>query len=70
MIEMTNLTRGPVQIVVRTAQGKKFTCLNIPGIGKHDNIRFIEDERHTDYIDKAEKDGLIKVRRVKQAKGE
>lgn len=67
---MTNLQRGPVQIVVRTAKGKKFTCLNIPGIGKHNNVRSIEDERHTPYIDKAEKDGLIKVRRVKKAKGE
>lgn len=76
MIEMTNLKRTPIQIIVRTAPGKgkakNFTCLNIPGIGNNENVRYIDDERHTPYIDKAEKDGFIKVRRIKKAslKGE
>lgn len=74
MIEITNITRGPVQLVVRTGPGtgRKFTVLNIPGIGANQNVRYLEDERHTKYIDEADRKGLIKTRRVTKAslKGE
>ncbi len=70
MIEITNKTRGPVQLVVRTGAGKgrNFTVLNIPGIGANQNVRYLEDERHTPYIDEAERKGFIKTRKVTKIK--
>lgn len=74
MIEITNKTAGPVQLVVRTGPGtgRNFTVLNIPGIGANQNVRYLEDERNTKYIEEAEKKGLIKTKRVTKAslKGE
>lgn len=79
MIEITNKTRGPVQLIVKTGQVaaekrsiRNFTVLNIPGIGANNNVRYLEDERHTKYIDEAEKKGLIKTRKITKAsiKGE
>ncbi len=73
MIEITNKKRWPVQLVVRsTKKTNSFTCLNIPGIGKNQNVRFLADERKTDYVDKAERDGLISTRKIsdKLSKGE
>lgn len=66
MIEITNKTVGPVQLVVRTGpnRGKNFTVLNIPGIGANKNVVYLEDERYTNYIDQAEKAGLIKIKRI------
>lgn len=65
MLEITNRQRHPVQLIVRSRRAtKSFTTLNIPGIGKGKNIYFLEDERSTDYIDRAEKDGLISIRHI------
>jgi len=67
MIEITNITRGPVQLVVRTGPGtgRNFTVLNIPGIGAKNNVREIEDERAIgEYIKRHEEAKLIRTRRV------
>lgn len=72
MIEITNITKGPVQILIRTRQGKKLTCKNIPGIGRGHNVFLLEDERHTEFVDRAEKAGLITQKKIntKVTKGE
>ena len=73
MIEITNKTRGPVQLVIRTKVGKEMTVLNIPGIGAGKNVFFLEDERHTEWIDRAEQNGLITqkiVTKKRSIKGE
>jgi len=66
MIEITNKTRSPVQLLVRTGpqKGKNFTVLNIPGLGSNHNVYVLEDERHTEYIDRAERDGLITQKKI------
>jgi len=65
MIEITNKTRGPVQLVVRSCKApKSFTTLNIPGIGAGNNRYCLEDERATEYIERAEKLGLISTRHI------
>lgn len=57
MIEITNRKRHPVQILVRSKTAPKaFTTMLIPGIGKNENVVHIEDEMHTIYIDRIEKD--------------
>lgn len=63
MIEIKNKTKGPVQLVVRSRKAPHaFTTLIIPGIGKQKNVRLIEDELKTEYIDRVEKMGLISTR--------
>lgn len=60
MIEIINLKRHPVQLIIRSRKSpNSFTTLNIPGIGKERNKFLLEDERSTAYIDRAEKAGLI-----------
>lgn len=60
MIEITNLKKHPVQLIIRSKKApNSFTTLNIPGIGKQKNKFLLEDERVTAYIDRAEKAGLI-----------
>lgn len=60
MIEITNLKKFPVQLLIRSrTRPNSFTLLNIPGIGKEKNKFLLEDERSTVYIDKAVRDGLI-----------
>lgn len=60
MIEITNKLKSPVQVIVRSRTApRQFTTLNIPGVGKKQNVRRIEDEAHTEYIDRLVKDGLI-----------
>jgi len=73
MLEIRNKNRFPVQLVIRSRKTpRSFTVLNIPGIGSEKNIYYLEDERATDYIDRAEKQGLISVKQVpnKLRKGE
>jgi hypothetical protein len=73
MIEITNRKRWPVQLVIRSKERtSSFTCLNVPGIGGGNNVRLLADERKTDYVDRAEQDGLISTRQVpdKLSKGE
>ena len=63
MIEIKNKTRGPVQILIRSRRSPKaFTTLNVPGIGGGKNIYMLEDERSTEYVERAEKMGLISTR--------
>jgi hypothetical protein len=65
MIEITNKHRSPVQILVRSRKSpRSFTTLIIPGVGKKQNIRLIEDEAKTDIIDRVEKMGLISTRYI------
>jgi hypothetical protein len=73
MIEITNRTRGPVQIVVRSKKAPRaFTTMIVPGIGSNKNVIYIEDERHTDIVDRVKGMGLITTRQVpnKKHKGE
>lgn len=72
MIEITNKQKCPVQVLVRSRRSpRSFTTLNIPGIGKGNNIYLLEDERVTDYIERVENMGLISTRKINRlTKGE
>ena len=65
MLEIKNKNRFPVQLIIRSRKApRSFTVLNIPGIGGGKNIFLLEDERATEYIDRAVSDGLISVRNI------
>lgn len=65
MIEIKNKTRGPVQILIRSRKSPKaFTTLNVPGVGAGNNVYMLEDERNTEYVERAEKMGLISTRHL------
>lgn len=65
MIEIKNKLKSPVQLVVRSRKAPRaFTTLIVPGIGKGNNVRLIEDELATEYIERVEKMGLISTRHV------
>ena len=65
MIEIRNKERGTIQLVVRSRTSPKaFTTLNIPGVGKNNNVVLIEDEITTEYVNKAEKAGHISTRHI------
>lgn len=65
MIEIKNKTKSPIQLVIRSRKApRSFTTLNIPGIGAGNNIYLLEDERNTEYVERAEKLGLISTRQV------
>lgn len=65
MLEIRNKNKFPVQLVVRSRTAPRaFTTLNIPGIGAGKNIYLLEDERATEYIDRAETMGLITTRHI------
>jgi hypothetical protein len=71
MLEITNKNKFPVQLVVRSkTEPKAFTTLNVPGVGAGRNVIVIEDEKHTEYVDRMEQMGLISVRRFTKKKGE
>lgn len=73
MLEIKNKNKFPVQLVVRSRKSpRSFTTLNIPGVGCGKNVYLLEDERATEYIDRAVKDGLISTRQLpnKLQKGE
>jgi hypothetical protein len=73
MLEIKNNKKHPVQLVIRSRKAPRaFTCLNIPGVGAGKNVYYLEDERATEYIDRAEKEGLISTRHIpnKLSKGE
>ncbi len=68
MLEITNRQKGPVQLIIRSRKGtREFTVLNIPGIGAGNNKYLLEDERVTDYIQRAERDGLISTRYIEDS---
>jgi len=65
MIELVNKKKYHVQILVKSTKiPNSFTCLNIPGVGAKKNIFFLQDERETEYIDRAVAAGLISKRTV------
>lgn len=65
MIEVKNKMRSPVQLVVRSRKAPRaFTTLIVPGIGKGNNVRLIEDELVTEYIERVENMGLINTRYI------
>ena len=65
MIEIRNKERGPIQLVVRSRTAPKaFTTLNIPGIGSKKNVVLIEDEKTTEYVDRAAAAGHISIRHI------
>lgn len=65
MIEIKNKTKSPVQLVIRSRKASKaFTTLNIPGVGAGKNTYLLEDERNTEYVERAEKLGLISTRHL------
>ena len=65
MLEITNKKRFPVQLIVRSRRASRsFTTLNLPGVGSGKNVYHLEDERSTEYIDRAENDGLIAIKKI------
>jgi hypothetical protein len=63
MIEITNKQRSAIQLIVRSKRAlNQFTIMDIPGVGKEKNKIVIEDDRYTQYIDRAEQAGLISTR--------
>lgn len=65
MLEIINRNRFPVQLIVRSRKAtRSFTTLNVPGVGSGKNVYLLEDERSTEYIDRAAKDGLIAIRKI------
>jgi len=65
MIEIRNKTKSPVQVLVRSRKSpRSFTTLNIPGMGKKQNVRLIEDELKTEYVDRVERMGLISTKYI------
>lgn len=63
MIEIKNKGKSPIQLVVRSRKAPRaFTTLIVPGIGKGNNVRLIEDEMATDYIERLSDMGLISKR--------
>lgn len=65
MIEITNKTKAPVQVIVRSRRrAREFTVLNIPGRGAGKNTFLLADERKTPYIDRVEKMGFITTKYV------
>jgi hypothetical protein len=69
MIEIRNKSRSPIQLVVRSRKGpREFCSLNIPGVGAKKNVYLLEDERTTEYVERAEKQGLISTRHIPNKK--
>lgn len=65
MIEIKNKTKSPIQLVIRSRKApRSFTTLNIPGLGAGNNTYLLEDERNTEYVERAEKLGLISTRQI------
>jgi hypothetical protein len=69
MIEITNTSRSPAQIMVRSKRKlRSFTTLVIPGRGKGHNKVIIEDEAVTNQIKDLESDGIISTKRIRNIK--
>lgn len=65
MIEIKNRHKSPVQVLVMSRKRPhSFTTLIIPGVGIGKNVKYIEDEMHTQYIDRVERQGLISTRHI------
>jgi hypothetical protein len=71
MLEITNKNKFSLQLIVKSLEAPKaFTTLNIPAIGRGKNVYLLKDERVTEYIHKAEREGLISTRYLPNTKGE
>lgn len=69
MIEITNKQRSPISLMVKSKKApRSFTILNIPGLGAGHNVRVIPDEFTTEYVERAEKQGLISTKYIPQSK--
>ena len=65
MLEIKNKNKFPVQLIIKSKKSpRSFTTLNIPGIGSNKNIYLLEEERSTEYINRAEKKGLISIKYI------
>ena len=65
MIQIRNKQKSPIQLIVRSRKGPSdFTTLNIPGVGKGNNVVYIADEKVTDVIERIEKRGLIETKYI------
>lgn len=65
MLKITNITKGPVQILINSGKApNRIAVKNIPAIGSGKNEYLCKDERVTEYIKRAEKDGLIKTQYI------
>lgn len=65
MIEITNITKGPIQLVLKSKSdrpGKRIAVKNLPGIGANKNTYVISEEQMTDQIKKLEKEKFIKIK--------
>lgn len=63
MIEITNKTKGPIQLIIKSKDKlRSFETLIIPGLGKNKNKKVIADELYTEYIGRARQNGLISFR--------
>jgi hypothetical protein len=65
MIEITNLQQTPVSLFIKSGRAPGHgTVLTIPGVGAGKNIFYLQEERATEYIQRAEQSGSIKTRYV------
>jgi hypothetical protein len=65
MIGIKNKTKSPVQVLIRSRKSpRSFTTLNVPGVGGGNNVYLLEDERNTEYVERAEQMGLISTRHI------
>ena len=65
MWEITNITRGPVQLMIKSkTRPKAMTAWNVPGIGSGHNTVELADELKTPYIDWAESEKFIVQRYI------
>ena len=63
MLEIKNKNKFPVQLIIKSRKApRSFTTLNVQSIGSGKNIYYLEDERTTEYIDRAVDQGLISVK--------
>ena len=70
MIEIVNNQPYPLQLVIRSKKRPRtFTCLYLPAVGDKKNIFYLEEERVTEYIHRAEKSGLITTRKANKQFG-
>mgnify|MGYP003443214722 CR=1 FL=1 len=66
MIEVTNKTKGPVQLLVRSkGHTSAFTTLILPAIGAGKNVKLLKEEIIVkDVLERVEKTGMISTRYV------
>jgi hypothetical protein len=66
MLQITNKQKSPIQLIIRSkTRPRSMSVLNIPGLGKGNNVYYLEDELSTEYVERMEKKfGLIKTKYV------